>query len=102
MIVIAGTLPVQPDKRTDAEAACTKMSLASKAENGCGAYEFAWDIQDPNVLRIFEQWDTQQAIDAHFAAPHMAEFGAALGGLLGGAPSITRYEVSSSGPLMGG
>ena len=65
-------------------AACTKMSLASKAEDGCGAYEFAWDIQDPNVLRIFEQWDSQQAIDGHFAAPHMAEYRTRVAGLVKG------------------
>jgi len=101
MIVIAGTLPVQPDKKADAEAACKKMSAASKAEDGCGAYEFSWDIHDPNLLRIHEQWESQAAIDAHFQTPHMAEFGGALGGLLGGAPAITRFEVSSYGPLGG-
>jgi quinol monooxygenase YgiN len=99
MIVIAGTLPINPAQRDTAAAAALTMSAASKAEPGCGAYEFSWDLGDPNLLHIREEWESQDALDAHFATPHMADFGAALGGLLAGAPSLTRYEVSSSGPF---
>jgi quinol monooxygenase YgiN len=102
MIVIAGTMPINPAKRDEAAEAARTMSVASKAEPGCGAYEFSWDIGDPNLLRIHEEWASQEAIDGHFAAPHMAVFGAAIGGLIAGAPAITRFEVSSSGPLHGG
>src|SRR4029453_17239021 len=75
MIVIAGNLPVPPDQKAAAEAACRTMSAASKAEDGCGAYEFSWDIHDPNLLRIHEQWESQAAIDAHFAPAPRTEFG---------------------------
>ena len=41
----------------------------------------------------------QQALDAHFASPHMAAFQAAVGGLGVKRMALQRYEVSSVGPL---
>jgi quinol monooxygenase YgiN len=38
-------------------------------------------------------------LDAHFASPHMCEFGAALGGLGIRAMDVKKYGVSSEGPV---
>lgn len=100
MIVVAGTIPINPAKRSEAEAACRAMSATCKKdEPGCQAYEFSWDLTETDTLRIFEIYDDADALGAHMQTEHFKSFGGSLGGLVGGAPVIVKYEVSSSGPL---
>ncbi len=100
MIVVAGTLPINPAKRAEAVAACTKMSATCKSnEPGCQAYEFSWDITETDTMRIFEVYDSSDDLASHMQTEHFKEFGGLLGGLLGGAPVLLKYEVSSAGPL---
>jgi quinol monooxygenase YgiN len=54
------------------------MEVASRAEPGCRDYTFSVELNDPGTLRITELWDDMAALAAHFATPHMAEFGKAL------------------------
>jgi|GEM_PF-455878 len=37
--------------------------------HGCIAYEVARDMSDPCIIRIFEIWSDQAALDSHVAAP---------------------------------
>jgi quinol monooxygenase YgiN len=54
---------------------------------------------DPGTIRVFEQWESQEALDLHFASPHMARFQQALGGLGVEGMNIQRFEIESVGPL---
>ena len=99
MIVIAGTAHVQEAHREAAIEAARVMVAASRAEQGCRQYRFSVDLDDANVVHVFEEWDSAEALEVHFATPHMAEFQAALGVTLDGAPEITRFEVTVAGPL---
>lgn len=101
MIVVAGTARLAPSHRAATVALGSDMAAKSAAEPGCNQYRFAIDVDDPNVVHLFEEWVDQEALDAHFATPHFAEFGAALLGALDGEAVITRYVVESSGPLFG-
>ncbi len=92
MIVIAGTLPINPDKRAEAEAACLTMAAASQAEAGCTAYRFGTSLENPNLIVLHEEWADQSSIDAHNKSAHMAAFGAALGSVLAGGPEFYRYD----------
>ena len=99
MIVITGTIPTHAEQHDAAVEAMVKMQDASLAEAGCHKYQFGFTAQDPALAIIFEEWLDQAALDAHFATPHMAEFQASLRGIVAGKGTLTRYEVSSSGPL---
>ena len=101
MIVIAGTARVLPKHRETAIEAARIMVEASRAEPGCRRYRFSTDLDDPNLVHVFEEWDSAEALEVHFATPHMAEFQTALGATLHGAPEITRFEVTVAGPLFG-
>ncbi len=58
--------------------AIATMEQASRAEAGCHDYTFSVELNDPNVLRITEQWQDMAALEAHFGMPHMAAFQAAM------------------------
>ena len=55
------------------------MRTATLAEPGCISYQAYLDRPDAGTVFIFEKWQSQADLDAHFATAHMAEFGAALG-----------------------
>jgi quinol monooxygenase YgiN len=64
-------------------------------------YRFSIDIDDPLVLRLAEQWESQAALDAHLRTPHFLAFTPVLVASVDGPADFTRFEVSSSGPLLG-
>jgi quinol monooxygenase YgiN len=99
MIVIAGSVRVRADARDEAIRAALAMATATQAEPGCRAYRFSADLADPTLFYIHEEWDSPEALQAHFATPHMATFRAVLPRIVAGPPAITRYEVTSSAPM---
>ena len=57
------------------------------------------EVADEGVVRVFEEWQEQAALDAHFEAPHMAAFMGKMGGLGITGMDVKKYEVSSVGPV---
>jgi len=100
MIIVSGTFRVDPEKRDQAVEVGATMAAASQAEAGCVAYGFWTDPSDPARFRVFEEWESADALDAHFATAHMTTFVAALGGLGVRDTDISRYEASAKSKLM--
>lgn len=100
MLVISGTIRLDPKDRAGAIAAATEMMRHSNAEAGCHTYVFSADLEDEGLFRIFEEWESEEALGAHFKSPHMAAFQKALGGLAIRETKIDRYEVSAKSKLM--
>jgi quinol monooxygenase YgiN len=97
MIVIAGEVQVRPEKREEAMHAALEMIAETLKEPGCRAYRFSTALDDPSRIHIFEEWDSMDALGAHFQSPHMAKFQAVLPGVLAAPPRLARYEVASKG-----
>jgi quinol monooxygenase YgiN len=75
---------------------------ATRAEEGCEAYAYAVDVDDPNLLHVAEQWRDQAAVDAHMGAPHMGVLMAALGAAKIEAMKIDAYEAHFLKTVLGG
>jgi quinol monooxygenase YgiN len=99
MLVVAGVIQIDPNRRAAADEAFEKMRAATLTEEGCIEYQAYADRADAGTLFMFEKWKDQAALDAHFASPHMAEFGAALGGLGVRGMDVKKYVVSSEGAV---
>jgi quinol monooxygenase YgiN len=80
--------------RETAVAAALEMSAASEREAGCKTYRFYTDLADANTVFIFEEWESAEALAAHFETAHMADFRQKLPALLASEPEILQYEVS--------
>ena len=50
----------------------------SRKESGCLAFAFSVDISDPTTMRVYEQWESMEALEADLNANHMAVFQRAL------------------------
>lgn len=96
MIVVVAKATLKPGVNEAATAAVKTMVEASLKEPACRSYGFYVDMTDPTSLITFEEWDSAEALAAHFASPHMATFGAQLPNFLASPVALTQYEVSSS------
>lgn len=96
MIVINGSMTLSAPVGDALKAAAGAMMKASNAEAGCRHYAFAVDVTDPCKLWISEEWESADALNAHFKTPHMADFQKAMAGLQIVGRALRRYEVSSA------
>ncbi|MEL7487756.1 MAG: putative quinol monooxygenase, partial [Pseudomonadota bacterium] len=58
------------------------MIAASRAEPGCIDYRYGLDVSAPNEMVVVEYWEDWAALEAHFETPHMADWRAALAGVV--------------------
>lgn len=100
MLVVAGTIVIDPAKRPEAEAAFEKMRAATLKEPGCIAYQAYFDRTDPGIIFMFEKWENEEALNAHFVTPHMADFGGAMANFGVKATDVRKLEVSGETKLM--
>jgi quinol monooxygenase YgiN len=94
MILIAGSVRIRPERRDEAVRVALAMAAATRAETGCRRYRFYADLEKADTFFLFEEWDSEEALAAHFQTPHMTEFQAKLPGLLAGPLDIRKYTVS--------
>lgn len=95
MLVIAGEIRIDPEKREEAVAIVLEMMAATRNEDGCVTYVFSTDLEDPGLFRVFEEWESAGALDAHFTSPHMAVYREKMADVGVSSRVIHRYEVSS-------
>ena len=82
MILVSGHFRLPPERIAEARAEMVRVIEASLAEPGCRAYSYAEDIAEPGLFRVHEEWDSREALSAHFQTPHMTRWSeqrAALG-----------------------
>jgi quinol monooxygenase YgiN len=94
MIVVAGRIRVRPERRAEATRAALVMAEATRREAGCLSYAFYADLVDPDAFLLFEEWESEAALLAHFQTEHMARFLEETPSLLAEAPAIRRYTVT--------
>ena len=97
MIVVAGTIVIDPAQPSEPEAAFDRMRVASLAEDGSLSYQAFRDRVDEGTCFIFEKWRNQEDLTLHFRASYMADFGTVLAS--DGVRSMEgrKYEVSAEG-----
>lgn len=96
MIVVHASMPIDPDSRDEALSLAADLAEASRGEEGVVDYRMTTDVEDPNVLRVFERYEDEAALAAHGETEHFQRFQAGIADLLGGVPEITRFEVESA------
>lgn len=99
MLVISGTMKIRQDRMDEARRQAMSIMTSSAGEPGCRTYELSAQLADPLALRLFEEWDSAEALSAHFQTPHFQAFAAALPDLLAAPPTFLRYEVAEVSTL---
>jgi quinol monooxygenase YgiN len=98
-LIVAGTVRVPAENVERFRPHMAKMMAASRAEDGCLAYGYAEDVVEPGLIHVFEVWESQAALDAHFSTAHMAEWRAAWPSFGVSDRRLIAYEVASEREL---
>ena len=99
MIIVTFEVEFEDDQIQQKRSAIKAMDDATALEEGCVTYKSSFDANNPRVLRIYEMWESMDALMPHFQTPHMAEFQAALAGLKSKSMEAKVYEVSKELPF---
>ena len=78
MIIIAGTMTMDPAHRDEFLEAAKGAMTGTRAEEGNEQYVFTPDVSDPGLVHLFEIWDDAARLGDHMGADHMRTFGRAI------------------------
>jgi len=98
-LILAGTVRIPRQNLDSFRPHMIAMLAASRIEDGCLTYSYAEDVAEPGLIRVFEVWRDQAALDAHFEAPHMAAWRAAWPAFGVGDRALIAYDVAAERPL---
>lgn len=99
MIIITGKARLKEGAKQRLLEEAKKMAQASRAEEGCHAYRFAFDLEDDQVVTVHEQWASEEALAAHFAQPHFGAFVSLMGEALEPGAEFTKWVGAEGQPL---
>jgi len=99
MLIVAGTITIDPADADALRVAAAEMMAATHEEPGCHEYVFSISVADPGNVQVFEVWESADDLEAHFAMPHMATFRESLSAVTVTGRNLHRYEVASSEPM---
>lgn len=100
MIVLQATIPVASDSREEMIEAATELAEQSRAEEGTIDYRFTADIEEPNVFRVFEQYEDEAAMNAHMESEHFETFQDQISEWVNGDVELVRFDVESTTQMM--
>ena len=85
---VVATIPAKPEAVDGIREALQELVAATRAEDGCLAYDLFESASAPGTFVTVERWTDQAALDAHMAMPHVAAAFAAADGALSGDVAI--------------
>ena len=96
MIVVIGRVRTDPDKRAELVRIGQTLAAASRAEAGCISYRLYEDTEIENDFMFVEEWESEEALQQHFATSHIAEFMRAVPAAVVAPPDVNFHTVASS------
>ena len=93
MLVIIGSVLVQPAQLPQALALSLEHVRRSRTEPGCISHAVHVDCENPNRLVFLEEWADEAALQAHFKVPASRQFVAALSQCAAEKPKMAIYQA---------
>ena len=99
MILIAGTVDVDPEQREAALEAGRPHVEATRAQQGCLDYVWSADLLVPGRIYVFERWQSQEALEAHFKGPHYLNMRNTIAGFGLRGADVLKYRPALTEPV---
>jgi len=96
-IIICAVISVEAKKREDLLSALQPHLPAVHTQDGCIRYDWAADSKVPTQVNVYEEWESEAALEAHFAGKNFAAIGKALQtiGTLGASAKKFRVDAEA-------
>jgi quinol monooxygenase YgiN len=96
VLLVIGRVSCEAEKRDQLVALLQRMQDDSRREEGCLRYGFFAAVEDPLSFIAVEEWADREALDRHFAEPHLHEFAAGLLELVSERPEVAIHEIAGT------
>jgi quinol monooxygenase YgiN len=94
--LVIGRVRCEPVHRVELIGLLTGMQDESRREDGCIRYGFFAAVEDPLSFIAVEEWRDREALDVHFAQPHLHEFGRRLLEVVSERPEVAIHDVAGT------
>ena len=95
MLIVAGYLIVEPERRDSYLAGCVGVVQQARQAPGCLDYTIAADLLDAGRINVFERWESQAAVDAfRQGGPDDDQSAAML------SASVAEYDIAAARSLL--
>jgi quinol monooxygenase YgiN len=101
VLLVIGRVKCDPANRDQLIAQLRRMQDDSRREEGCLRYGFFSAVEDEDSFIAVEEWEDREALDRHFAEPHLHEFTARLLELVSERPEVAIHEISGTSQFPG-
>jgi quinol monooxygenase YgiN len=78
--------------REELAPALERFELWAASEPGCRRHTFAASLADSSRFVLVSEWESQEALDAHYQSEQFTEFQFGLDGLLARSSQLTVYS----------
>lgn len=93
-LILAGTIRIAPERLADLRPHLRAQVEGTRAEPGCLDYALTEDPLDPGLIRVYEHFESEAALEFHRATPHMAAWRAACAELGVHGRDLQSFDVS--------
>ena len=83
-------------RREELTSVLERFERWAAGEPGCSRYVFSAALADPSRFVLFSEWESQEALDAHYRSEAFADFQLSLDGLLARPSELTVYSLNSA------
>jgi len=90
MVIVAGRLTIEPGQRDSYLVGCGAVVAAALQAPGCLDFAITADPSDPDQIRVYERWESQEAVDAFRGSGPSGEQQAEMT-----SASVAEYDVTA-------
>ena len=99
MILIAGFIDVDPERRAEALEAGKPHVEGTRSQKGCVAYVWSADPLIEGRIMVYEHWETQADLELHFQGEHYLNMRTTISGFGLRGMDISKFRVDHREPV---
>lgn len=93
MIIVWGSIKIKEQELKKAIALGLEHVHRSLQEPGCLKHSVQIDVEEPNTLVFYEEWQDMAALQTHFAVPDSANFVKEISAIAVAPPEMKIYSA---------
>lgn len=93
---VIARIKARPNKVGELLSVLSSLVEPTRKEPGCLSYILLQNNEDPTDFTFVEEWQSNAALESHFATKHFKDALIKLPNLLAAEPEIKRYHLASS------
>jgi quinol monooxygenase YgiN len=90
---VVARIIARPESIDDVRSCLSDLIEPTRKELGCISYELLQNKSDPSDFTFVEEWESDDAMDAHLKTDHLQNTISLVAGLIAAAPDIRKYSL---------